>query len=123
MTLMRSRLALLALVLSAPLGAQAALTPHQQLARSVYKELVEINTSDSVGNVTTAARAMEKRFRDAGFPAADVQVLVPPGHPDKGNLVVRYHGRAPNGTKPVLLLAHLDVVAANRADWPRDPFT
>ncbi|WP_025410285.1 M20/M25/M40 family metallo-hydrolase [Gemmatirosa kalamazoonensis] len=121
---MRRSLASVALLLAAPLGAQSSpLTPHQQLARSVYEELVEINTVDSVGNVTTAARAMAKRFRDAGFPASDVQVLVPPNHPDKGNLVVRYHGRAPNGSKPILLLAHLDVVAANRADWPRDPFT
>jgi acetylornithine deacetylase/succinyl-diaminopimelate desuccinylase-like protein len=125
---MRHRLAIAALLLAAPLGAQSPLSPHQQLARAVYKELVEINTSDSVGNVTTAAQAMAKRFRDAGFPAADVQVLIPPDHPDKGNLVVRYHGRSPNpggsrDQKPVLLLAHLDVVAANRADWPRDPFT
>jgi acetylornithine deacetylase/succinyl-diaminopimelate desuccinylase-like protein len=115
----------LALSLAAPLAlaAQAPLTPHQQLARAVYKELVEINTADSVGNVTTAAEAMAKRFRAAGFPAADVQVLVPPDHKDKGNLVVRYRGRGgASAGKPILLLAHLDVVAANRADWPRDPF-
>ena len=119
---MRSRLASLVLLLAAPLGAQSSLTPHQQLARDVYKQLVEINTSDSVGNVTTAAEAMAKRFRDAGFAASDVQLLVPPGHPDKGNLVVRYHGRAPHAAKPVLLLAHLDVVAARREDWKFDPF-
>jgi len=66
---------------------------------------------------------MAARFRAAGFPANDVKVLVPAGHPTKGNLVVRYRGRG--GTpakKPILLLAHLDVVAAQRADWPRDPF-
>jgi acetylornithine deacetylase/succinyl-diaminopimelate desuccinylase-like protein len=106
----------------------AALTPEQKLARDVYEELVEINTVDSVGSVTRAAEAMARRFRAAGFPAADVRVLVPAGKPTKGNLVVRYRGRqgaqgGPNAGKPVLLLAHLDVVAALRADWPRDPFT
>jgi acetylornithine deacetylase/succinyl-diaminopimelate desuccinylase-like protein len=100
----------------------AALTPHQQLAREIYRELVEINTVDSVGSVTRAAEAMAARFRAAGFPAADVQLLVPPGHADKGNLVVRYRGRRGATAKPILLLAHLDVVAALRSDWPRDPF-
>jgi acetylornithine deacetylase/succinyl-diaminopimelate desuccinylase-like protein len=103
--------------------APAALNAHQRLAREVYRELVEINTVDSVGSTTRAAEAVARRFRAAGFPAADVQLLVPPGKPTKGNLVVRYRGRGgPNAGKPILLLAHLDVVAANRADWPRDPF-
>ncbi len=102
-------------------GAPTTLTPQQQAARAVYKELVEINTVDSVGDVTKAAQAMAARFRSAGFPEADVQVLVPPGKPTKGNLVVRYRGK--NQGKPILLLAHLDVVAALRSDWPRDPFT
>jgi acetylornithine deacetylase/succinyl-diaminopimelate desuccinylase-like protein len=115
--------ATLALAAGLPLHAQTPLTAHQRLAREVYKELVEINTVDSVGSVTVAAEAMARRFRAAGFPAADVQVLVPPGKPTKGNLVVRYRGRGgPNAAKPIILLAHLDVVAANRADWPRDPF-
>ena len=134
----RSALAALLALLAAPasqLAAQApsaampapataaARTAHQQLAREVYRELVEINTADSVGSVTRAAEAMARRFRAAGFPAADVQLLVPPGKPTKGNLVVRYRGRSGAAAKPILLLAHLDVVAANRADWPRDPFT
>jgi acetylornithine deacetylase/succinyl-diaminopimelate desuccinylase-like protein len=103
--------------------APATLTPHQRLAREIYQELVEINTADSVGSVTRAAEAMARRFRAAGFPAADVQLLVPPGKPTKGNLVVRYRGRGgPGAPKPILLLAHLDVVAANRADWKYDPF-
>ena len=106
------------------LSAQASLTPQQRLAREVYAELVSINSADSVGSVTRAAEAMAKRFREAGFPAADVQVLVPAGKPAKGNLVVRYHGRAGAAAgKPILLLAHLDVVAARREEWPRDPFT
>ena len=114
--------ALLVLVGAVPSGAQS--TPHEKLAREIYKELVEINTVDSVGSVTKAVEALATRFRAAGFPAADVQVLIPPGAPTKGNLVVRYHGRGGAGApKPILLLAHLDVVAALRADWPRDPFT
>ena len=72
---------------------QVSLTPHQRLAREVYRELIEINTVDSVGSVTRAAEAMARRFRAAGFPARDVQVLIPPGKPTKGNLVVRYRGR------------------------------
>lgn len=101
-------------------GAPTTLTPQQKAAREVYKELVEINTVDSVGDVTKAARAMAARFIAAGFPQSDVQVLVPPDRPTKGNLVVRYRGKGQG--KPLLLLAHLDVVAALRSDWPRDPF-
>jgi acetylornithine deacetylase/succinyl-diaminopimelate desuccinylase-like protein len=102
---------------------QSSLTPHQRLAREVYSELISINTADSVGSVTRAVDAMAKRFRAAGFPESDVQVLIPPGKPTKGNLVVRLHGRGgANGPKPILLLAHLDVVAARREEWPRDPF-
>jgi acetylornithine deacetylase/succinyl-diaminopimelate desuccinylase-like protein len=104
--------------------AQTTLTPHQRAAREIYSELISINTVDSVGSVTAAAEAMAKRFRAAGFPEADVKVLIPAGKPKKGNLVVRYHARPGAGAaKPILLLAHLDVVAALRSDWPRDPFT
>ncbi|HTE43869.1 MAG TPA: M20/M25/M40 family metallo-hydrolase, partial [Gemmatimonadaceae bacterium] len=115
-------IAALALAPSASAGAQSS--PRQQAARSIYKELIEINTVDSVGSVTRAAEAMASRFKAAGFAANDVQILIPPGKPTKGNLIVRYRGRGgPNAPKPILLLAHLDVVAALRSDWPRDPFT
>lgn len=107
---------------SAPPPSPTTLTPHQRAAREIYRQLIEINTVDSVGSVTKAAQAMAARFRAAGFPARDVQVLIPEGKPTKGNLVVRYRGRGNSTRKPLLLLAHLDVVAANRADWPRDPF-
>jgi acetylornithine deacetylase/succinyl-diaminopimelate desuccinylase-like protein len=112
---------LAALFFPAVAGAQATLTPQQRAAREVYEQLVEINTVDSVGSVTTAVQAMAARFRAAGFPATDIHVLVPPGKPTKGNLVVRYRGRG-GSLKPILLLAHLDVVAALRSDWSRDPF-
>ena len=125
-------LALCTSAVIAPLAAQVparpapgptSLTAHQRLAREIYRQLVEINTVDSGGSTTKAAQAMAARFRAAGFPAADVRVLVPAGKPAKGNLVVRYKGRGgPNAPRPILLLAHVDVVAANRADWPRDPF-
>ncbi len=106
--------------MSAP-GAPTTLTPDQQAARAIYKEMVEVNTVDSVGSVTKLAELIAQRFRDAGFPAADITIAGPADAPSKQNLVVRYRGKG-NG-KPILLLAHLDVVAALRADWPRDPFT
>lgn len=99
-------------------GAQG-LSPDQALAREIFAQLIEINTVDGVGGTTPAADAMAKRFLAAGFPAADVTVLGP--RPDKGNLVVRYRGRGVG--KPVLLLAHLDVVQALASDWSLDPFT
>src|SRR6266581_9447485 len=99
--------------------AQGTPTPAQQL-REIYKELVEINTTDSAGSCTAAAEAMAARLKAGGLPAQDVQVIVPPGGPKKGNLVVRYRGTG--AKKPVMLLGHLDVVEAKRGDWERDPF-
>src|SRR5437867_5897112 len=96
----------------------ATLAPHQQLLREIYQELIEINTTDSVGDSTKAAEAMAKRFLTAGFPSADVQVLAP--EPRKGNVVARLRGAA--ARKPLLLVAHLDVVEAKREDWSVDPF-
>ena len=90
----------------------------RQLTHDIYKQLIEINTTDSVGNTTTAAEAMAARLRAAGFPAGDVQVLAP--NPRKGNLVARLRGST--NQKPLLLLAHLDVVEAKREDWSVDPF-
>ena len=106
-----------------PLAAQTpTLTPHQQLARDIYRELIEINTADSTGSVTKAAEAMAARFRAAGFPAEDVRIVVRDGTPTDGNLIVRYRGRPGATAKPILLLAHLDVVPALRADWSLDPY-
>jgi acetylornithine deacetylase/succinyl-diaminopimelate desuccinylase-like protein len=103
-------------------GAQQSLASHQQLARDVYKELIEINTAVTTGSTTPAAEAMAKRFRAAGFPAEDVFVGGP--DPRKGNLVVRYRGRAGAARQPILLLAHIDVVEAKKEDWSQglDPF-
>ena len=101
-------------------GAAAAQAPEQKLLREIYQELVEINTSDAGGDTTRAAEAMAARLRTGGFPAADLQVIVPPGGPKKGNLVARLRGSG--AQKPLLLLAHIDTVNAKREDWQRDPF-
>jgi len=90
----------------------------RDLSRDIFRELIEINTTDSVGNTTLAAEAMAKRLKAAGFPAADIQVLGPTDR--KGNLVARLRGRGVR--KPVLILGHLDVVEARRSDWTTDPF-
>jgi len=90
----------------------------RRLAHDIFKQLIEINTTDSVGNVTSAAEAMAQRLRDAGFPAGDIQVLGP--NDRKNNLVVRLHGTG--AKKPLLLMGHLDVVEARREDWTTDPF-
>src|SRR5712691_5926507 len=106
-------------VTSAPFSVSAqTLSPNQQLARDIYKELVEINTVTATGDTARAAEAMAARLRAAGFEASDVQVLAPA--PRKGNLVARLRGAGLR--KPILLLAHLDVVPANPADWSVDPF-
>jgi acetylornithine deacetylase/succinyl-diaminopimelate desuccinylase-like protein len=90
----------------------------KQLARDIFKQLVEINTTDSVGSSTVAAQAMAGRLREAGFAASDVEVL---GANDrKGNLVARLRGSG--ARKPILLVCHLDVVEARREDWTIDPF-
>jgi acetylornithine deacetylase/succinyl-diaminopimelate desuccinylase-like protein len=95
------------------------LGPEQKLFRDIYQELVEINTTDSAGDTTRAARALERRLLDAGLRADEVEVFEP--YPRKGNLVVRVKGTG--AKKPVLLLGHLDVVEAKREDWKTDPFT
>jgi acetylornithine deacetylase/succinyl-diaminopimelate desuccinylase-like protein len=107
-----------ACLITASAGAQAHPPPeYRELARSIFSELIEINTTDTeLGNNTAAARAMARRLLDAGFPPEDVHVLVPSDAPTKGNLVARYRGRD-TGKKPVLLLAHIDVVQALPEDW------
>jgi acetylornithine deacetylase/succinyl-diaminopimelate desuccinylase-like protein len=97
---------------------QEGMNPPKELARDIFKQLIEINTTDSVGNVTTAAEAMAGRLRDAGFSVEDVLVAGPTDR--KKNLVARLKGSGKR--KPILFLGHLDVVEAKRADWTTDPF-
>ena len=88
------------------------------LARDIFQQLIEINTTDSVGNVTAASEAMATKLRAAGFAESDLEIAGP--RDNKKNLVVRYRG---NGRrKPVLFIGHLDVVEARREDWTTDPF-
>jgi acetylornithine deacetylase/succinyl-diaminopimelate desuccinylase-like protein len=108
-------------LLASPMAAQQV-SPQQQGLREIYKELVEINTTDSVGSTTLAAEALAARLRAEGFAAEDVRVLVHPGNARKGNLVARLRGTG--AQKPLALLAHLDVVEARKEDWSDglDPF-
>ena len=94
----------------------------EQRFRSLYKELVETNTTLSAGNCTLAAERMAARLRSAGFPDGDLHLFTAPEHPKEGGLVAVYPGRDP-ALKAVLLMAHIDVVEAKREDWTRDPFT
>jgi acetylornithine deacetylase/succinyl-diaminopimelate desuccinylase-like protein len=111
-------LAALVLPMCAAAANAADMSDRQQAFRKIYQELVEINTTDSVGDTVRAAEAMAAHLKAAGLPANDVQVLS--SGPRKGNLVARLRG---NGTRrPILLIAHLDVVEAKREEWNTDPF-
>ncbi|HTZ57072.1 MAG TPA: M20/M25/M40 family metallo-hydrolase [Acidobacteriaceae bacterium] len=114
------RLVTLCLLLSVSAApALAQLDPQtRQLSRDIFQQLIEINTTDSVGSTTVAAKAMAQRLLDAGFPKEDVLVLGP--NERKGNLVARIHGTG--NAKPILFIGHLDVVEALRSDWTTDPF-
>jgi acetylornithine deacetylase/succinyl-diaminopimelate desuccinylase-like protein len=109
--------------LIAPLACFAASTTppeaDQRLAHDIYKEIIEIKSGYTTGATTPVAEAIAKRLRAAGFPESDI--FVGGAIPTKANLVVRYHGTGK--LKPVLLLAHTDVVEAKREDWSTDPFT
>src|SRR5690348_5326176 len=111
--------AALASLLVAAGGAVAQeLTPSQKLAHDIYKELVEIDTTTATGDTALAALAMAARLKAAGFTDDEVHVFSPAPH--KGNLVARLKGSG--ARKPILLVAHLDVVPARREDWSVDPF-
>jgi len=127
--MMRSAVtALLLAAVAMPAAAQVAtgtmgpLRPDQQRFRELYEELVETNTTLSAGSCTQAAEQLATRLRAAGLPAESVHVLTVPEHPKEGSLVAIYPGTS-RTAKPILLLGHIDVVEANRADWERDPFT
>jgi acetylornithine deacetylase/succinyl-diaminopimelate desuccinylase-like protein len=109
---------LFSLVVADPARAQVD-DATKKLSHDIFKQLIEINTTDSVGNVTTAAEAMAQRLRDAGFPESDIQVFGP--NDRKKNMVARIHGAGTS--KPILFICHLDVVEARREDWSVDPFT
>jgi len=91
----------------------------KQLARAIFKEMVEIKSGYTTGATTPVAEAVARRLKEAGFP--DTDIFIGGAIPTKANLVVRYHGTG--GRRPILLLAHTDVVEAKREDWSMDPFT
>ena len=118
---------LLPLLIAPALLSQTTLPASERpLAHDLLKQLIETNTTDSVGIVSTAAEAMHQRLLSAGFPAADLQILGPDQPAEnkgrKNNLVARYRGKAGSTLKPVLIIGHLDVVEAKRTDWTTDPF-
>ena len=113
-----------AALLARPLAAQTdkKLSVNDQRARDIFEQLININTTGSSGSTTIAARAMADRLIQAGFPTADVQVIGP-ANSKNYNLVARLRATGTRRQKPIVLLAHLDVVEARREDWSLDPFT
>src|SRR5437867_5073420 len=112
----------LLMTLPLPLSAQAprSLSLNDQRARDIFEQLININTTGSSGSTTVAANAMAKRLIDAGFPAADVQVI---GLEGSKNYNLAARDRGTGRERPIVLLSHLDVVEARRQDWPMAPFT
>jgi acetylornithine deacetylase/succinyl-diaminopimelate desuccinylase-like protein len=113
------------LVLSAGLAVGQAAAPKlpeqdRELARGIFKQLIEINSQDSNGSVTAAAVAMRERLLAAGFPAGDLVLAGP--NDRKQNLVAKYRGAAGSTLKPILFICHLDVVEARKEDWTTDPY-
>src|SRR5271156_3961526 len=112
----------LSLFLIAPLVCFGASTmppeADQRLAHEIYKEIVEIKSGFTTGATTPVVEAIAKRLHSAGFPDSDI--FIGGAIPKKANIVVRYHGAGKR--KPILLLAHTDVVEAKREDWSTDPF-
>ncbi len=120
-TLLNLSVAIAAIASTGAAQAQSP-APDEAAFRDLYRELVEINTTRSAGSCTQAAEAMQARLLSAGIPAADMRIHAPADRPKDGALVALLRGRDPS-LKPLLLLAHIDVVEAKREDWVRDPFT
>lgn len=116
---MRFAIASVLLIAAFPVVAQDA---GRAAFRAIYEEMVEIDSSPTSGSCTKVVRAIEARLKGAGFAAGDIEVVIPEGKPDDGNIVARLRANNPK-QKGVLLLAHIDVVDAKREDWERDPFT
>jgi acetylornithine deacetylase/succinyl-diaminopimelate desuccinylase-like protein len=122
MKMLRFACSMLALA-SAPLAAQSpTLRPDQQAFRALYRELVETDSSITTGSCTALADKVEKHLRFAGYGDGDITRFSVPDHPKEGGLVVILPGTS-KSVKPLLLLGHIDVVAAKREDWTRDPYT
>jgi acetylornithine deacetylase/succinyl-diaminopimelate desuccinylase-like protein len=118
----RLAVAALAMLIVVATGHAGADDQSQERFRSIYKELVETNTTLSAGDCTLAAQRMAARLKTAGYRDEDLHVFVPEGHPKEGGLTAELHG-SDSTAKAILMLAHVDVVEAKREDWTRDPFT
>ena len=118
---MRSIVAMLIMAVT-PLAWGQEVSTERAAFRAIYEEMVEIDSSASTGSCTKVVKAAEQRLRAAGFADPDLQLVIPPGKPEDGNLIARIRARETD-RKAVLLLAHIDVVDARREDWERDPFT
>jgi acetylornithine deacetylase/succinyl-diaminopimelate desuccinylase-like protein len=114
--------AVVALAFTAQTVSVQALRPDQVEYRALYKELVETNTTLSSGSCTLAAQRMAARLRTAGLPESQITLFADPAHPKEGGLVAVYKGTS-KALKPILAIAHIDVVEAKKEDWVRDPFT
>lgn len=114
--------AVIALAFTAQTVSAQALRPDQVEYRALYKELVETNTTLSSGSCTLAAERMAARLREAGLPESQITLFADPAHPKEGGLVAIYPGTSKT-LKPILGIAHIDVVEAKKEDWVRDPFT
>lgn len=114
--------AVIALAFTAQTVSAQALRPDQVEYRALYKELVETNTTLSSGSCTLAAERMAARLREARLPESQITLFVDPAHPKEGGLVAIYPGTSKT-LKPILGIAHIDVVEAKKEDWVRDPFT
>jgi acetylornithine deacetylase/succinyl-diaminopimelate desuccinylase-like protein len=112
----------IAVAVTVPAKSTGAPRPDQLEFRELFRELINTNTSHSIGSCTLAAEKMAARLRAAGYPESDLHAFAGPGHPKDGGLVAVLPG-TDRGAKAILLLAHLDVVEARREDWTRDPFT
>ena len=113
--------AALAIAAAAPAAAQD-IRPDQAKFREIYKEMVETNTTLSSGSCTALAEKVAARLKAAGYADDQVTVFSTPEHPKDGGIVAIYPGTSKKA-RPILLLAHIDVVEAKREDWTRDPFT
>src|SRR3954469_5774281 len=110
---------LVLVVATASGDARQAGSGSERLGRDILKELIETNTTHSTGSVTQASERMAARLIAAGFPQGDIQIVG--GADKKRNMVARYRGSAKT-RRPILFIAHLDVVEARREDWSFDPF-
>ncbi|HEY4274218.1 MAG TPA: M20/M25/M40 family metallo-hydrolase, partial [Rhizomicrobium sp.] len=123
MRMIRGSIGLVAVLLTSSAMAQTSKPVAQDEAqfRTIYKEMVETNSSASGGGCTKVGEQVAARMKAAGFPDDQVVLFTPPGHPKEGGLVVLYPGTDPKA-KAIMLLAHEDVVEAKREDWTRDPY-